>query len=102
MRGPIEFSIVKSLLVALNDAFDPANPWVENVAIEGETVRSPIDIGRDCASKTIQVDHLVRVVELENVTNTLDGLQVLVLLWVEKVKGVRLTRVAVREREIDG
>ena len=59
-------------------------------------------VRRDGASEAIQVDLLVRVVELEDVADALDGVQVLVPVRVHIVERVRRARVSVREREVDG
>ena len=69
--------------------------WIEDITIESETVRSTIVVGRDRAAKTVQVDHLIGVVELKNVSYGLDSLQVLIVLRVEVVERFSLTRISV-------
>ena len=53
-------------------------------------------VGRDRSTEAIQVDHLVRVVELEDAAYTLNCLQVLVAVRVEVVEGAGLIRYSVR------
>ena len=73
-------------MIALDDLLDSIDTWVEDVTIHGEAVGTSTVIGRDCATKTIQIDHLVTVVELEDIADGLNRLQVLVLLRVEEVE----------------
>ena len=82
----IQFAVSKGLLITLHDLLNAIDTWVEDVAIEGKAVGTSVIIGRDRATKTIQVDHLVTVVELEDIADSLNRLQVLVLLRVEEVE----------------
>ena len=73
-------------MIALNDLLDSIDTWVEDVTIHCEAMGTSTVIWRDCATKTIQVDHLVTVVELEDIADSLNRLQVLVPLRVEEVE----------------
>ena len=82
-------------MIALDDFLDSIDTWVEDITIESEAVGTSVIIGRDCATKPIQVDHLVTVIELEDVADGLYRLQVLVPLWVKEVERVMLTWVTI-------
>jgi len=58
-------------------------------------VRSPVDRWRYCGTESEGRDLFVRVVVLENFTDRLDSLQVLVLLVVEVVKRIPVIGMAI-------
>lgn len=60
---------------------------VEDIACQGETVTRAIGKGRNCASEPVKIDHLVRVVELEDVTHASNCLQILVAIRIEVMEG---------------
>ena len=78
-----------------DDFSDTVYSWIEDITIKSETVRSTIVVGWDRAAKTVQVDHLICVVELKDVSDGLDSLQVLIVLWVKVVERFSLTRITV-------
>ena len=78
-----------------DDFGDTVYSWIEDITIKSETVRSTIVVGWDRAAKTVQVDHLIGVVELKDVSDGLDSLQVLIVLWVKVVERFSLTRITV-------
>ena len=82
----VQLAVSEGLLIALNDLLDTIDTWVEDITIECEAVGASVIIRWDGAAKSIQVDHLVTVVELEDVADGLNRLQVLVSLRVEEVK----------------
>ena len=82
----VQLAVSECLLIALNDLLDTIDTWIEDITIECEAVRASIIIRWDRTAKSIQVDHLVTVVELEDVANGLNRLQVLVPLRVEEVE----------------
>ena len=82
----VQLAVSECLLIALNDLLDTIDTWIEDITIEREAVRASIIIRWDRTAKSIQVDHLVTVVELEDVANGLNRLQVLVPLRVEEVE----------------
>ena len=65
----IRFAVVKGALVTIDNCRDAIDSRVEDVAVEGEAVRSSVAVRRHSATETIQVDHLVLVVELEDVAD---------------------------------
>ena len=82
----VQLAVSECLLIALNDLLDTIDTWIEDITIECKAVRASIIIRWDRTAKSIQVDHLVTVVELEDVANGLNRLQVLVPLRVEEVE----------------
>ena len=78
-----------------NDLRNTINTRVKDIAIESEAVRGTVVVWRDCTAEAVQVDHLVAVVELKNVTDGLDSLQVLIILRVEVVERFSLTWISV-------
>ena len=84
-----------------NDLRNTINTRVKDIAIESEAVRGTVVVGRDRAAETVQVDHLVAVVELKNVTDGLDSLQVLIILWVEVVERFTAGWVSIRQSEVN-
>ena len=68
---------------------------VKDITVESKAVRSSITVGWDRTAEAVQVDHLVAVVELKDVTNGLDCLQVLIILRVEVVERLSAVRVTV-------
>ena len=77
------------MFVVLNDFLQVLDSRVENVTVHSETVSCSLSIWWDTTTEAEQVDSLIRIVVLENTTNLVDHLEVLVLLHVEVVK--RLT-----------
>lgn len=59
MGWAIEFTVVESLLVTVNHTLNTIDSGVENVAVQGKTVRCTVHIGWDSSAESIQVDHLV-------------------------------------------
>ena len=65
-----------------DDLVDAIDAWVEDVTIKSEAMRRSVCVGWHSAAKTVQVDLLVAIVELQDVADTLDSLQVLVALHI--------------------
>ena len=84
-----------------DDFGDTVYSWIKDITIESEAVRSSIAVGWDRAAKTVQVDHLIGVVELKNVSNSLDSLQVLIVLRVEVVERFSGARISIRQSEVN-
>ena len=59
-------------------------------------------VRRDSSSEAVQVDMLVCIVELQNLTNTVYYLEVLVLNGVKVVQAVPVLRRTIGQREIYG
>ncbi len=66
--------------------FKSIDSRVKHVSVECKAVRSTPGVGRDRTAKSVQIDVLVSVVELQNGTYLLDHLKVLVALRVKKVQ----------------
>lgn len=98
---PVQVDVLNGFLVVFNNFWDPVDPRIEDVAIEGEAVRCTVTVGWDCGAEPIQVDVLVRVVKLQDVADTVDRLHVLVLLQVGGVKRTWLPWVSIRESKVD-
>ena len=84
--GSVKLAVLEGALVALYHLLDAVDARIEDVAIEREAVRAPIGVGRDGAPKPIQVDLLVSVVKLQDVTDALDGVKVLIAVRVHVVE----------------
>ena len=67
--GAVEFAVLKGALVTIDNCRDAIDSGVEDIAVEGEAVRASVAVRRHSATETIQVDHLVLVVELEDVAD---------------------------------
>ncbi len=59
MGWAIQFTVVECLLVAVNHTLNTVDSRVENIAVQGKTVRCTVDVGWDSSTESIQVDHLV-------------------------------------------
>lgn len=86
--GSVEIAVLECPLVAIDNLRDAVDSRAENITVEGEAVRCAVSIGRHCATETVQVDKLVAVVELKDVSNGSDGLDVLVPLRVKEVQRI--------------
>lgn len=74
----VQLAVVQSALVTSNHFLDAVDLWVENIAVQSETVGASLSVRRDGAAKAIQIDLLTRVVELKDVADALNRVQVLV------------------------
>ena len=95
MGGSVQFGIVQSLLIGFGYLVKSIYAGIEDVSIHGEAMRCPIGVGRHGTAKSVQLNLLVGIVELEDGSYALDGLQVLVLVGVEEVEGIAGARVTV-------
>lgn len=80
------------MFIVSDHVVNAVDSWIENVSIHSEAVRGFLTIRWDGAPEAVQVNVLVRVVELENLANALDNLQVLVLKRVEVMQTVPSVR----------
>lgn len=85
-----------------DDLVDAVDAWVEDVTIKSETVGRSVSVRWHSAAKTVQVDLLVAIVELQDVANTLDSLQVLIALHIQEMERVWLSWVTIGRSEVDG
>jgi hypothetical protein len=60
--------------------------WVKDISIKSKAVRPTLIIWRKSTTKSMELDLLRAVVELEDISNRLDDLDVLVLVRVEVVQ----------------
>lgn len=84
MSWPIQIDclVADAVLVVSNDLFELVDAWVKNVTIQGEAVRGTLRIGLNCTTEPKQIDLLICIVELQNSTDLINNLQVLVLLHI--------------------
>ena len=101
MCRSIKLDRLQRLFVMLDNLVNSIYSRVKDIAIESETVRSSLVVGWDCAAESVQVDHLVAVVELKNVSDGLDSLQVLIVPRIKVVKRLSAGGVPVRQREVN-
>ena len=97
----VQLAVGNGTLVAIDHLLDAVDTRVEDVTVEGETVGASVDIGRNGATESVQIDLLVGVIELEDVAYALDGVQVLVPVRVHEVERVAGAGIPVRQGEID-
>ena len=92
---PIELAVRNGSLVAVDNCRDTIDARGEDVSVQGEAVGATLSVRRDGATKTVKVDLLVAVVELKDVSDTVDSLHVLVAVGIHKVEGAWSLRVAI-------
>ena len=80
------------MLVVLNHSFQAVDPWVEDVSVQSEAVRSPLSVRRDGATEAVQGNLFVAIVVLKNISNISDSRQILVSIWVEIVQRAGVVR----------
>lgn len=59
MGGAVEVDLLQGALVVAHHFLKAVDPWVEDVAVESETVRRSVAVGRHRTPKAVQVDLLV-------------------------------------------
>lgn len=101
MSWPVQIARIQSMPVVRHHSFDAVDSRVEDITIQGKAVGRSLRKGRDSSTKAVKVDHLVSVVVLKDVTNAADSLQVLVAIWVVIVERVGLSRISIRQGEVD-
>ena len=102
MGRSVKFSITECLLICSDHLIKSVHTWIEDITVHCETMWCSIGVWGNCSTKSIQLNLLVGIVELQNWANALDGLQVLVPLWVEEMERITRSWVSVWEREIYG
>jgi hypothetical protein len=83
MGGTIQIDICQIMLVVLNDFLKIIDSWIKDVTVHSETVSGLLSIWGHTTTEAEQVDSLVSIVVLENSTDLLNDLQVLIFLHVE-------------------
>lgn len=86
ISGAIQFAVLDGTLVAVNHFGDAIHTRIEDVTVESKTMRATLDIGGNCAAETIQIDLLVTVVELQDITHALNSCHVLVPIGVHEMQ----------------
>lgn len=92
---------VEGGLVVRNHLLNAVDARIKDITVKGEAMRGALVERRDRSAKAVQVDHLVAVVELKDVTDAFDGLQVLIASRVKVMERGGLARIAVGEGEVD-
>ena len=101
MGRAVKVNICQVVLVVLYYFLQVLDSWVEDVTIHCEAVSCSLRIWRYATSEAEQIDPLISVVVLENATNLVDDLKVLVLLHVKVVERLTGSWVPIRQSEID-
>ena len=100
----IEFASVKGCVIAVQDTSNSLHFWVIDVSIHCKTMTDFLllteNIG-DASTKTINWELLVVIIVFKNLTNTLDGLEILIFLRVPVVQRCRVHNLPVRECKIN-
>lgn len=100
--GPVQVDSVDGVFVDVHDPLDTVDLRVEDVTVQGEAVVCSVAVGWDCGAKTKDRDLLVGVVVLEDASNRLNRLEVLVLVHVEVMERVGLRGLPIRQGEVNG
>ena len=71
---PIQIYILKSMLVGIFHFLKAIYTWIEDITVQCKTVRSSLRIGWNSTTKSVELDHFVCVVILQDASNTIDDL----------------------------
>lgn len=99
---PIQIRVPDGVLVSVDDLGQAVDSRVENVSIQCEAMGGSLVVGRHCSSEPVELDLLVGVVMLQDASNALDDLHILVFRRVEIVERSGVVGRSVRESEING
>jgi len=102
MSRAVKINVLQTVSIVIYNLFQAVNSRIEDITIHRETMSCTLSKRRNCATKSVQIDEFVAVVELKNSTNWLNHLQVLVFLRIEEMEWARVLRRPVRKGEIDG
>jgi len=97
----IKITFAQSILVALHYWFQTIYSWIEDVSIHSKAVRGSIGIWWYCTPKTIQCNLFISIVELKDISDTLNCLKILISLWVEIMKRIWLSWVSIGQGEVN-
>lgn len=86
----IDCLVADAVFVVRHHFRELINTRVKDVTIHGKAMRSPLIIREDCTTKAEQVNLLVRVVELQDATDLINDLQILIFLHVPVVERIRV------------
>lgn len=93
--GSVEFAIIEGALIAINNRWDTIDSRIKDIAIKSEAVRSSVCVRRDGATKAIEVNHLVLIIELKDVSNALDSMQILIAVRIHVMQGLGRSRISI-------
>ena len=82
----IQISVLESVAIVLNDLFNAIDSRIKYITVKSEAMRGPLIKSINLPTKPVQIDHLVGVVELENISYILNNRQVLILLSIHVMK----------------
>ena len=82
----VQLGLLESILVRLHNTLNTIDAGIKDITVQSEAVSGTCSVRRNGAAEAVQVDHLVCVVELEDVAHVLDRLQVLITARVEVMK----------------
>ena len=97
----IKFYLLKCIFVSCLNSFNAIAFRIENISVQGETMRrSSIYWGNDC-SKSISWYFFIRIIILKNASYCFQCLQILILLIILVVKRVYLWGLTIRSCKVN-
>ena len=100
MGRTVEVTRAQRRLIVIDHRLDTVDAGVEDIAVEGEAVRRTIVEGWNRSAEAVQVDHLVAVVELQDVADAANRLKILIPARIEEVERPGRSWVTVGEGEV--
>ena len=100
MRWPIERSILERLLICAQNPIDPVALGVEDVTVESEAVRGCLGM-LEFGAETEERELFIGVVVLQDISNRLQSLVILIVLQVPRVERVWTLGIPITESEIN-
>ena len=85
MSWAVKVDLLYCVFVCLDNSFDAVALWIENIAVERKAVVCCLIKGRNCSAETKCWYLFIRVIILNNASNTLDCVVILVLFDVADV-----------------
>lgn len=92
----------KGALIMADHFINPVYSWVKDIAIQGKAVGATLIVRVDCPAKAIKVDQLVTVIVLKDISYSPNGFHVLITSRVKVMKRASLSRITVRQSEVNG
>jgi hypothetical protein len=103
VSSAVKLDLLERMHVSFDNSWHSAHCWGENISVQGKAVR---DLGRirEQASKSVNWEHAVRTVVLQDATDRLNRLCVLRLLSsrVNVVQRIGIRWLPVREGKVNG
>ena len=88
------------MLIALNDMIDSVTLRFKNVTIESKTVRSGARRWNS-SSESVSGNFFVRVIILQDFSNSFDSLYILITFWIFTMKRIPCFGVTIRQSKVD-